>query len=266
MLFAWNPVSILIGGFHGSTDCLCACLCLLAAYLLDWRRRFFLAGLALAGAVNVKLIALVCIPALLAGCRSWRQLALLLGGLGTGALPFLPWLIECPVAFYDKVMAYQSSDGYWGFSLLLAWSLSNPRLAAVARVFNQPHLAYGGYAILAAATTLSTWAYLRTSLSATTLVGLSLALFLVLTPGFGTQYVVYPIPLLFAIDLRSASIYSATAGAFVGLVYWTFLSPGLPFFSPLGGLAPMPIPLIGLASWAFLGYWVVSTIRRGRPG
>ena len=52
VLFAWNLDSILVSGFHGNTDPLCAMLCLGAAALLD-RRSFFAGGLTLAASLNV---------------------------------------------------------------------------------------------------------------------------------------------------------------------------------------------------------------------
>jgi hypothetical protein len=179
-------------------------------------------------------------------------------------LPFLPNIIACHGAFYHSVLAYNSSFGNWGISLLLRSTFSNPWLGAAAYAFAGLYTAYGRYAILGSVMILFTWAHFRTTLSATTLAAISLAVFLVLTPGFGPQYTVYPIPLLFAVDLRAAWIYATTAGAFIGLTYWSYLVPGFPLYSPLAGPAPMPAPIIGLLAWAVLALWIIRTILGAR--
>jgi hypothetical protein len=239
---------------------------LLAAYLIDQRRQHFWGGLALGGAINVKLIPIVCIPGLLASCRSWRQRVLYMSGLAVGALPFLPHMIGCPGAFYHSVLAYNSSFGNWGIPLLLSSAFSNPWLGGAAQAIAGPYTAYGRYAILGSVALLSAWAHLRTTLNATTLAAVSLAVFLVVTPGFGPQYTVYAVPLLFAVDLRAAWIYATTAGTFIGLIYWTYLVPGFPLYSPLAGPAPMPAAIMGLLAWAVLALWIIRTIRGARLG
>src|ERR1019366_9339248 len=56
--YAWLPAAILVSGFHGNTDCLHAAFVLVAVIAFD-RQRYFLAGLLLAAALNVKLIPLL---------------------------------------------------------------------------------------------------------------------------------------------------------------------------------------------------------------
>ncbi|HLU37739.1 MAG TPA: glycosyltransferase 87 family protein, partial [Planctomycetota bacterium] len=68
-IYALLPAPILVAAYHGNTDCLYAAFALLAA--LAWeRRRFALAGLALAAALNVKLIPLVLLPLYVIGAPS----------------------------------------------------------------------------------------------------------------------------------------------------------------------------------------------------
>ena len=56
VLFAWSPTSILLTGYQCNDDPVYAMLCLLAVYLIEDRGRDFWGGLALAAAINVKLI------------------------------------------------------------------------------------------------------------------------------------------------------------------------------------------------------------------
>jgi hypothetical protein len=46
--------------------------------------------------------------------------------------------------------------------------------------------------------------------------------FLVLTPGFGVQYVIFAAPLLCIVDWREGAWWGCISGAFIGTVYWVF--------------------------------------------
>jgi hypothetical protein len=72
---------------------------------------------------------------------------------------------------------------------------------------------------------------------------------------------VYVVPILFAVDPTAGLRYSILAGSFIGLVYWTFLHPGLPLYSNFDTTFPMPAPLLGLAAWTVLLLWIVRTAR-----
>ncbi|MDX1647221.1 MAG: glycosyltransferase 87 family protein, partial [Longimicrobiales bacterium] len=80
---------ILIAGYHGNTDAIYFSLALAAAYLMESRRAPFWAGLAVAGALNVKLIPLVVVLPLWSRSRNLREAGLYLAGMIFGAVPFL---------------------------------------------------------------------------------------------------------------------------------------------------------------------------------
>jgi hypothetical protein len=264
-LFSWSLASILVSAFHGNTDCIAAFLCLLAGYLCDARKKDFLSGLALGAAINVKLIPVFCIPGLLVSCQSWRRSALCALGLACGVLPFLPFLVTSGGSFYRNAIAYNSNFDNWGTGFLLNSSALNPRLAEAVRALADWWKANARYAILAGVVLLAATARLKNAATATVLIAASLAIFLFLTPGFGVQYTVYVIPSLFAVSLSVGWAYATLAGIFIGLVYWTFMRPGFPFYSNFDTVFPMPAPLVGLFAWVLLGQWIVRSVREFRP-
>ena len=93
----------------------------------------------------------------------------------------------------------------------------------------------------------------------------TLAIFLVFTPGFGVQYTVLVLPLLFAARPRLANVYGLLAGLFLLVVYWAQWPGRWPPDSQFKGMFPWPSPLWGLAAWA---RWGTSSceafLRRGR--
>jgi Gpi18-like mannosyltransferase len=102
---ALSPVAILISGYHCNTDNVYALLSLLAMYFIANGRRFFLAGLALAAAINIKLVPVLLIPVVFSLCRSWRDARRLAGALLIGATPFLP-LLFAPRAIARNMLSY----------------------------------------------------------------------------------------------------------------------------------------------------------------
>jgi hypothetical protein len=248
--FAWNLDSILVSGFHGSTDSLCAMFCLASAIGIQ-RRAFFLGGLALAAALNVKLIPLVLVPPLLIQARSERQGLRFLAGLALGALPFLPFLVTAGRGFYAHAIAYGSNPDNWGFGFLFNASEQNPRFADVAAVLARMYRRFGRYLIVGTCVIIGAWGRWR-GWSAYRVCFLCLAAFLVLAPGFGVQYTVYVVPVLFAISLRQAMVYSFASGLFILSVYFNFALPGYPLRSQFTSWYPLPTSLFGLLAWVVL--------------
>ena len=87
-LFSWALCSILVAAYHGNTDCTCAFLCLLSLRYLD-RGKPGLAGFAMAGAINVKIIPLLLVCPVLASLRSWREVRSFCLATSLGAIPLL---------------------------------------------------------------------------------------------------------------------------------------------------------------------------------
>ncbi len=142
LIYAWNPLPLWSFASDGHVDALAVGL-LGLALLLRARRRDGWAGAALAGAVLVKFIPLVVVPALLRGGRLWRPAlagaavvvagyALYLGA-GTKVLGFLP--------AYGAEEGIANGDGIW-------------LLAGLGHLVALPQWAALAYASLAAAALL----------------------------------------------------------------------------------------------------------------
>jgi 4-amino-4-deoxy-L-arabinose transferase-like glycosyltransferase len=108
-VFSTCLLSIVITGHHGNTDSACAVLALVAAALLADGRRPFVAGLALAATLNVKLIPLVLVPAFGLLLRDARERVTFGAGLALGLTPFLPLVIFVRDEFYNNAIAQPRS-------------------------------------------------------------------------------------------------------------------------------------------------------------
>src|SRR5262249_36528234 len=120
------------------------------------------------------------------------------GGLALGLVPFLPFLVSAGEGFYRHAIVYNSLPDNWGIGFFLNASEQNARFAAAATRFAPIYRASARYLILLACTMLGAWGRWR-RWSPYRIYFLCLATFLVFTPGFGVQYTVYVVPLLFAV-------------------------------------------------------------------
>jgi hypothetical protein len=255
-LFSCNPISIAVTAFHGNTDSLCAVLMLYAA-LLHGRGKPLLAGLALAGAVNVKLIPLILVPGFLLLCADPRAGLRFLLGFALGCVPLLIALLMVPREFYDNVLHYNSQLDRWG---LAAWGLEAEHEAP--RVFQWLTVDYrqiGRGVILVAAVAL---AFLGRSArwDLARLGALVLAAFLFLAPGFGVQYLVWLVPLLAAVSLTYSVWWGALGGAFALLDYQSFLTGEWPLRSQHVPLIHHTVGWVGLGAWAVLGFFLCEAL------
>jgi Glycosyltransferase family 87 len=229
--FCCNPLSMLISAYHGNTDSLCASFVLLAAVLMDLRLVFW-SGLALASAINVKLIPVLMIVPLWSAVRDRRQALAFGAALALGVVPFLPYLIWHWSGFYEHALAYRSDPRVWGITYLsdrleAAKHIGNAARAVTGFWTKYGTLAVCGWPLLLAA--LRRWRgpdFSARELAACTMLG-----FLAFTPGWGIQYLVYPAALLFSISLERGVWFSTVAGVSAFVMYATLWTGKLPYFS-----------------------------------
>lgn len=261
--FAWAPGSILIGAFHCNTDPAYAALALLAVFLLEEKQAFFWGGLALGAAINVKIIPLLLVPPLLLRCSTRRQTRALLLGLSAAAVPFLPAICRDFASFHDNVLSYNPSTDAWGLNLFLMLGTKIGMLAPWAERLLDWYHKTGRYVLLALVVIWGVIARRRLRWNLHELAAVTLALFVVFTPGFGVQYIVPVGLLLFAVRPRVAAAYAIAAGAFLLEIYIA-RSDGLRF--PIlvllyTRLNPVEA-LLGLPAWGILVYFLVTTVFR----
>jgi len=233
--FCANPVSILISAYHGNTDALCASLMLLSAVLMD-RGRAFGAGLALAASINVKLIPVILIAPIGACVRDRKEALKYLGGLAIGALPFLPYLLWHWQGFYEHALAYRSRPKVWGITFLSARLASAPHISEIGTAITEFWVKRGSLAVLGWPLILAVLQRFRgPRFSARELAAATVLGFLAFAPGFGIQYLVYPVALLFSIKLASGLWYSVIGGLHAIVMYVTLWTGTRPYFSDFLG-------------------------------
>jgi Glycosyltransferase family 87 len=265
-VFCWNPVSLLITSYHGNTDSLCAGLSLLAAVLVD-RRLPFWGGLALGASINVKLIPVLLIVVLFSCVRSRQQAGRLLLGLSLGALPFVPIAVWHWDGFYAHVLGWRSYSGEWGITGLFKEIGASAHFSKVIERLNGFWVERGAVFVLAFPAVLAAinlWRERRWS--ARELGACAYAGFVVLAPGWGIQYLVYPVPLLFAANLGRATAYTLIGGAYAFVVYLSLWTGTQPFYSDFYRGQPLGGRLVGFLAWMVCAQTLLELVRaRRRP-
>jgi len=257
---------IFVSGYHCNTDALYAGLTLLAMYWMQERRRPFLSGLALAAALNVKLMPLFLIPPLLAQCRSLRELLRLAAGLALAILPYLAFLATSARAMYANMVEYNSIPAEWGLMAFLLHAAKTPAFteyAVKAREFFVPNARYVILLSVIAFSVIAAYRRPASGASGYDLGALAWALFLVLTPGYGVQYSVCVLPLLFAADVKRAVVYSLCAGAMLFLMYTARLAYVIPLYAEVeNNPFPPAAALLGVLAWCVLVAFIWETLRK----
>jgi len=263
-VFSTALVCILVSGYHGNTDSMCALLVLLAVVLVDDGEHPFLAGLAFAAALNVKLIPLVLAPALfIMQARTLRHAVLFMLALGIGVIPFLPPILEVGPTFYKNAIAYNSSPNRWGIHYLLFAGMHFKALAAPLHAIDVFWAAAARYVILLSSFALAVRGR-RLGLPAKDVAAAAMCVFLILAPGIGVQYFCYPLALMILVDRRHALLYGLASGLFIGAIYISFSPLVLPLQSHHGAPFGEVPGLIGIPAWCLLTAFLVAHLRR-RP-
>ena len=267
--YAWCLCAILVSGYHCNTDNIYAFFCLLAAYYMEEKSAYFKGGLALGAAINVKLTPVLLIPVLLLSCRRWRDGGKFVAGLAVCVLPFVPMLIVSGEHFVENALQYKSNPDNWGITyLLMLLTGGPPENIDNATLGDSPIVAVfflkGRHILLAlvvAWAIIGRWLLNQGKVNRYDLAAVTLALFLVLAPGFGIQYAVVVAPLLFASRLQWANAYGFIAGAFILCNYWAqWPGHSWPPNSQFRGRYPMPSPIWGLAAWGILMGYVARVL------
>lgn len=250
-------VSIWITSHHGNTDSLCALLVLISAWCLHAHGAPLAAGLAFAGALNVKLIPLVALPALVLQLRSFDAALRFGSGLAVGLLPFLPPALMVWDEFLKNAIQYTSNRNRWGIPGILMSAQELGLAAPGARLMEAVWAGLGRYVIMGLSVLIG---FRARSLRLTSYhaCALALASFLFFAPGFGVQYMIYPFALLVAVDLRRAAIYAFVAGLFVSADYLHYATQWFPLTTAHSAPFAWWVAAFGFISWFVLGELLVT--------
>jgi hypothetical protein len=247
LLTALSPVSLMISGFHVNTDPLVVCAVLCSAWLVQ-SRRFAWAGAALGVALSLKLIALVFLPALAIATGAKRSATI----AGVAFVCFyglsLPFIWEFPRTIGTSMLTYQGPYQSWGIPGILL--LFGPR--PVDPLYKQTRK-YVALAMVGMAAVVVRRRGRREDILCNC--GLSAALFLLFTPGFGVQYLTYLVPWLAVTRGFIVAGFGAISGGFMIALY-TWGSNGFPWYLANFFLRPyMPthVFFLGLLTWIAIG-------------
>lgn len=254
-VYACNPVAIAVSSHHGNTDSLCAALMLLAARQQD-RHRWFTAGLALAAAGNVKIVAAMALPGLAALIRDRRDLARFVAGGSIGAIPFGLAIANTGSVFLSNVFGYESFRGAWGLAVVGA---AAENTVGYGRSAFDAYEQVGRFVIIGAIVALALLGR-RREWSPYLAAAAPFFAFFVLTPGWGIQYHVWLVPVLAAASTRDSIRYAVLVGSFVAALYIYFLTGAFPLVSD--HRKPILIVLIGLSlpGWIWMVSWLARAV------
>ncbi len=268
LMFWLSPAAIAISAFHCNTDPTMVALTTVAVMLaLDDRATW--SGAALALATGIKILPLLALPIFFIVLA--RRRAAFLGAFAAVAFViFVPARLIGGPAVWRNVFAYSGFPGKWGITGI--FYNAGLRLGA-GRPFvllAYAYAEYGKYVLAIALVALFAWLWRSRSDRANALtaaVPLAFLLAIFLAPGFGIQYLVWPLPLLpFLLPRSWALALNAAFSAYAFLAY-TIWSRGFPWWYA-DSVAPTPgkiwVTIVGIPVWLLTGAAIAVAIRNRR--
>ena len=215
MLIALSPVSILISGFHGNTDPIMICFVVVCVYSIE-RRRMAWSAVAFGLAVSVKLVPTIFVPTLLLSLPDWHSRIKWTGLAAViWAACSMPYLAQEPILIFKTMLTYESARGLWGLYFLSSL-LKSTALEPIHTVY-APVAKW--IALLAVASLPLALRCFRVPLPLFFQCGMVVFLFLLLSPGFGLQYLAWTVPFVCALGIRPTASYYAVTGTCILTIY-----------------------------------------------
>ena len=260
LLFALNPISILVSAYHGQFDAVSVLLLFAAWYLWQFGRRGGATSVALGFAILNKTWPIVLLPVLLIRLRGLRRKVLLT--TGTLLIPLLLTLAYVlvfdadPEPMLSRALTHTGNPGFWGATALLA--VAAKYQSAAQSLFDV--IVAGRRWLILAAGLAALWQTRRQSV-ADALTTTILSVFVV-TAGIGLQWLLWVIPFaLVADDLRWLKRYS-----YAGMLFQLVQLYGLHMYPWLNTLfapetADVILRLGSVPAWLVVLFWTLSRYR-----
>jgi Gpi18-like mannosyltransferase len=228
-----NPINFLVSGFHGNTDPVFIFFILLTIYFAE-NDNFIFSGLIYGVSMCVKIVPIILAPALFFYLRdSRKRITFFLSSLVLPSIVFLPYLLKDFYPVTKNIFLYSSLKGIWGLGHVLVSIVANENININIRNFTYTvfkfHIAYGIIIFFMLSILLSKFFISNKKVNLVEVTFLVFCLFLVITPGFGVQYLSW-LP-LFAVIVspKLGMIYMLLGGFFLYRVY-AYWSGGLPLY------------------------------------
>jgi 4-amino-4-deoxy-L-arabinose transferase-like glycosyltransferase len=217
LCLALCPTAIIISGYHGNTDSVMIFLVLLCLYTME---QPWIAGTVFGLALCVKMVPLIFVPVILLYLTTWSKRFIF---VIIAALIFLgcslPYLFQDPKAILSTVLGYSSIYGAWGWSQLAVIVSSKPTYLHAKFDVQGGHAIFAGILkVVAMVMLIGASVWLNRAKAKSNLLlqgGLLTTIFLFMTPGYGTQYLIWLVPFVAAIGLRATALYYLTSGVIV---------------------------------------------------
>ncbi len=264
LLYALNPIPVLVSAYHGQFDAIPVLLLLLAWYSYCFGRRIIRSAVFLGFAILNKTWPIVFLPIAFIRLPSNRQrfgysiLTFSIPILFTTA--YIVWFKSNPVPMLRRTLTHAGVPGYWGLSTLIYLPGSlifNPeRVLQIILPLQRVLLLIGGLVAL-------WWTRRQDALNA--LLTIILTVFSIML-GMGIQWLLWPIAFaVLASEARWLKWYSIM-GTLMMLVhlYGLHLYPWLnQLFEPQ--TATTILRLSSLPVWIIVLLWTLSRLRRAAP-
>ncbi len=261
LLYALNPVSVLVTAYHGQFEAVTLLLMVTSWYFWRFGRRYQGSAVALGFAILNKTWPVVMLPVVWLRLRDTRSRILYpLLALGIPVLFVALYLLifsADPEPMLRRALTHRGVPGYWGLSSILAPLGQSSPLAQSA--FDM--LSSLRNWILVAAIGLTLW-WTRRQGVLDALLTVILAM-LVVTVGFGIQWLIWPIPFaLLALEDRWIRAYTLTSAFMLTVhLYGLHMYPWLGEWLPAGP-ADWVIRLSALPVWIVTILWTIDRFRR----
>ena len=215
VMVACSPALIIVSGYHGNTDPVFIMFTFVSFYLLVQNRSAFLAGLAFALAMSVKIVPIVALPVLLlVAARSGRRrlVHFLVGNTVVLAILWLPVFVQRWTPFKNDVLGFKGYTGQWGL-------VEFATLAHFSRHSVQTLQNSGRSLLLVLAAGIPLLVAWRRKDATIPAFGLSLVLVLLLSTATAGRYTVWAVAAAFLINFWAAAIYDIASGVLLLVVY-----------------------------------------------
>lgn len=271
LMFWLSPAAIAISAFHCNTDSAMVALTTIAVMLaLEGHTTW--SGVVLALATGIKIVPLLILPIFLIAIRR-RRASFLAAFAAVVFVIFVPARLIGGPAVWRNIFSYTGFPGKWGVTGVLYTAGTRAGAGRPFISLAYAYASYGKYVIALALVALFAWLWqsrARTgdqtnAVVLTAAVPLAYLLAIFLAPGFGVQYLVWPLPLLpFVLPRKWALALNAAFSAYLFVAY-TIWSHGFPWWYA-DSVTPSPLKIwvmiTGIPVWLMTGAAILIAIRK----
>ncbi len=273
LLYALNPVAVLVSGFHGQIDSIWI-FCSLVAWTLFEKNKKLSSAWALSAGIALKVFPVIFLPLFLKRLPTWKEKILFT------FIALMPLSVSMIVPFmlsYREVMNnfvnYGIELNFWGTSFISAYLYQlYPTLLPVRAVFKILHSAQIDRIFLYGSLLLAYgWVFLRSRKTLIQEMLIIMLVFLIMLPFISIQWWIWFVPfaILGGLSLKKIMTYSIVMGYVLAVRYYLYQANIPEYFRPISvihdtfwGMKLDAINLyLALGIWVLLIWWLYKEIK-----